>query len=390
MAEKRKDSNKRVLYSGESQRKDGRYMYRYTDIFGVRQCIYAPTLAELRQKEQKIKKDLEDGIVVSGGKITVSELLDNYLKSNPKWKDSTRAMKVYNVNKLKTYPLSQMKIKDVRVSHVKQLMISMNESGIKKSSLRTYLNILKLAIQIAVDDDLIRKNPCNISLNFLPNENLDKNILTEEQEAKFLKYIKETSKSDWLYDVLIILLETGLRIGELCGLTLDNIDLKNRVIHIDHQLGKNYNEKSELWQITSTKTGTSIRDIYITDRAYNSFLNLIERRSKNTTVEPIINGYTKFLLTSNKKWRIVTNSMVRYELNSAITKYNKEHKEQIPHLSPHSLRHTFCTRMAEKGLSSSSLQYIMGHAKIATTMDIYTHWSGSLAINEMERISQIE
>jgi len=390
MAEKRKDSNKRVLYSGESQRKDGRYMYRYTDIFGVRQCIYAPTLAELRQKEQKIKKDLEDGIVVSGGKITVSELLDNYLKSNPKWKDSTRAMKVYNVNKLKTYPLSQMKIKDVRVSHVKQLMISMNESGIKKSSLRTYLNILKLAIQIAVDDDLIRKNPCNISLNFLPNENLDKNILTEEQEAKFLKYIKETSKSDWLYDVIIILLETGLRIGELCGLTLDNIDLKNRVIHIDHQLGKNYNEKSEMWQITSTKTGTSIRDIYITDRAYDSFLNLIERRSKNTTVEPIINGYTKFLLTSNKKWRIVTNSMVRYELNSAINRYNKEHKEQIPHLSPHSLRHTFCTRMAEKGLSSSSLQYIMGHVKIATTMDIYTHWNGSLAINEMERISQIE
>ena len=79
MGEKRKDTKGRVLKTGESQRKDGIYQYRYTDCRGQRQCVYAPTLQELRQKEKAIQKQIDDGIDYEAGQITVIELLEKYI-----------------------------------------------------------------------------------------------------------------------------------------------------------------------------------------------------------------------------------------------------------------------------------------------------------------------
>ena len=79
MSEKRKDYKGRILKTGESQRKDGIYQYRYTDCRGKRQCVYAPTLQELRQKEKDIQKQIDDGIDYEAGQITVIELLEKYI-----------------------------------------------------------------------------------------------------------------------------------------------------------------------------------------------------------------------------------------------------------------------------------------------------------------------
>lgn len=79
MSEKRRDSKGRVLKDGESQRKNGSYMYRYTDIHKKRQYIYAKTLEELRKQEEIIRNDLGDGIDYSAGEITVAQLVDRYV-----------------------------------------------------------------------------------------------------------------------------------------------------------------------------------------------------------------------------------------------------------------------------------------------------------------------
>ena len=79
MSEKRKDHKGRILKTGESQRKDGIYQYRYTDCRGKRQCVYSPTLQELRQKEKEIQKQLDAGIDYEAGQITVIELLEKYI-----------------------------------------------------------------------------------------------------------------------------------------------------------------------------------------------------------------------------------------------------------------------------------------------------------------------
>ena len=79
MSEKRKDSKGRVLKDGESQRVNGTYDYRYTDIHKKRRCIYAKSLAELRKKEDELRRDMADGIDYAAGEMTVAELVDRYM-----------------------------------------------------------------------------------------------------------------------------------------------------------------------------------------------------------------------------------------------------------------------------------------------------------------------
>ena len=78
MSEKRKDSRGRILKDGESQRKNGTYMYRYADIHKRRKYVYAKTLEDLRKQEELVKRDLADGIDYAAGEITVAELVDRY------------------------------------------------------------------------------------------------------------------------------------------------------------------------------------------------------------------------------------------------------------------------------------------------------------------------
>ena len=79
MSEKRKDSKGRVLKDGESQRANGTYDYRYTDIHKKRRCIYAKSLTELRKKEEELWRDLADGIDYAAGEMTVADLVDRYM-----------------------------------------------------------------------------------------------------------------------------------------------------------------------------------------------------------------------------------------------------------------------------------------------------------------------
>lgn len=88
--ERRKDNKGRVLQKGESQRKDGRYVYQYNDIYGKRKCVYADTLSDLRKKEKQIDRDLDDNIDTSGAKITLNEQFDKYISLKTQMRNSTK------------------------------------------------------------------------------------------------------------------------------------------------------------------------------------------------------------------------------------------------------------------------------------------------------------
>lgn len=385
MAEKRKDNKGRNLFTGESQRKDGSYMYRCTDDYGKRHTVYAPTLKELREKEKELQKDIADGLSITNGNITVSELLQIYFDSNKKWKISTITQKRYAINIINQYPIAKMRINQVRTSHIKGFYLTLFNIGIHKGGIAGYHNVLRPAFEIAKQDDWIKKNPCNIRLDFLPPSTKRKEILSKEQEEDFLNFVKETEKLKWYYDIFVLMLETGLRIGETVGLTLNDIDLKNRKLTVDHQLRVTLCcDSGKSLRVDTLKTENGKRDIYISDRAYESILRLIERRNKETPVEIIIDGYSKFLLKSSKQSKIVTHKMIEYHLAKSVKMYNESHKKKIPHITPHSLRHTFCTRMIENGIDIKSLQYIMGHTDVKMTLDIYTHMSGEVAMCGMK------
>lgn len=388
MAGKRKDSKGRNLFTGESQRKDGSYMYRCTDDSGKRHTVYAKNLNELREKERQINKDIADRLNITSGNMTVHDLVMHYISLNTKWSENTRYQRVTYARKVAESEIGSIRIKDLKPLHVKEFyhrinMESMSAGGIES----TYQRLLRPAFEMAVENDYIRKNPFNIKLDFLEQRHKYSVALTEHQIKKFFDFVLSQQLELMYYHIFTVFIETGLRISELCGLTIHDIDFNNRILDINHQLL--YRKENNSFYISSLKTESSNRKIYLSDKAYISLLYLTLNRNVDSALE--VDGYTDFLLAKKKRSGLITHVMISKHLKKCVKLYNEKYPEdQIPIITPHDFRHTFCTRMIEKGLDIKSLQYLMGHSRTNTTMDIYTHWSASKAVDSMKSINSIE
>ena len=381
MAEKRKDNKGRVLRAGESQRSNGSYMYRYTDIHGQRKYVYDKDLNSLRNKIKKIEKDLQDGIDFEAGNITVIELLEKYLRQKLNIKKQTKASYEQILSNIRKNKIANRKVKHIKTSDAKEFYISLHDSGLSKGTISNYRNILRPAFAMAVEDELIRKNPFETNLSFLQNDAVTKIALTETQEYQFLKFIEGHKTLKKYYDIDVILFETGLRVGEMVGLTTDCIDLKNRTLKVTQQICMGFHGEPFL---SDTKSKSGEREIYISDKAYKSFVNLLQRRK--SFPEKIIDGKGKFLLLSDTNCGIVPASTIRYHLKTASEKIKMIYPD-FPEVTPHICRHTFCTKMIDKGIDPKTLQYLMGHANVSITLDRYTHKSNEKAIETMRVIT---
>ena len=391
---KRQDSKGRNLRLGESQRKDGRYVYKYTEIFGKPQFVYAWKLVptdktptgkrddkSLREKEKQIKKDLDDGIDTIGGKMTVCQL---YAKKNNQKKNIKRNTEIgrqYLMNALENDPLGMRAIDTVKQSDAKEWAIRMNDKGYSYKTIDNYKRSLKASFYMAIQDDCIRKNPFHFKLSdVLEDDTEPKVILTPEQEEKLLSFMETDNVYSKYRDEVILLLETGLRISELCGLTT-HIDMLNRVINIDHQLLR---DTEVGYYISTPKTKNGKRELPLTERAYQALERILKNRGKAQPL--VVDGYSNFLFLNREGLPKVAGnyeSMVR----GLIKKYNKTHEDKLPNITPHSFRHTYCTNMANKGMNPNTLQYIMGHANITMTLGYYAHGTFQSAKAELERLA---
>lgn len=381
MAEKRKDNKGRVLRTGESQRSNGSYMYRYTDPNGKRRYIYDKDLNSLREQIKKIEKDLQDGIDFEAGNITVIELLEKYLHQKRNLKKQTKVAYEQILSNIRKHKIANRKVKDIKTSDAKEFYISLHDSGLSRGTISNYRNLLRPAFAMAVEDELIRKNPFETNLSFIQNDAVTKIALTETQEKLFLKFIEGHKTLKKYYDIDVILFETGLRVGEMVGITTDCIDLKNRTLKIKQQICMGFHGDPF---ISDTKTKSGEREIYISDKAYRSFVNLLQRRK--SFPEKIIDGRGKFLLLSDTNCGIIPASTIRYHLKTASAKIKKIHPD-FPEVTPHICRHTFCTKMIDKGIDPKTLQYLMGHANVSITLDRYTHKSNEKALETMKIIT---
>lgn len=365
---KRKDKKGRVLRAGERQRSNGAYEYRYQDEKNVTRSIYAKTLDELREKEEQIQKDLSDGIDIEGSNITVSELVDLYM--GLKRKLGPNSIRAYQtaVNRIKDDPFGSRKICSVKKLDAKRFYVKLHDSGLKQNTIGVYHAILRPAFEMAVDDDLIRKNPFKFTLaDVLPNDAELRNALTKEQQAAFLTFIREHGSGNY-YDDIVILLECGLRVSELYGLTKKDIDFEKRCIHVNRQLCRTAERP---YFIKDPKTSCGIRCIPMSETAYQTFRHIFENR-KQPKIEWIVDGYSGFLFL-DKNGRPKTAMHLQNYLRCMEAKYVKLHGKKPPHVSPHVLRHTFCTNMQQAGIDVKSLQYLMGHSHASVTLDVYTH-----------------
>lgn len=397
---KRTDNKGRVLRNGEMQRsQDGRYVFKYFDISGKRKMIYAVTLVELREKEQKLQRDLQDGIDThSAETISLNDMFDMYMETKQKkLRESTKCN--YNAmwnHRIRKSSLVNMKLSKIKPLHIDKFYADMAAEGLAEKTIRLLHHLIFPALEMAVDNDYIRKNP---------SKNSDDKICGAKKERKALSIVEHNALLDFIWEnpayelyspMIAFALATGLRVGELTGLRWENIDLKNNKIFVRQQLlYKNYGDGCR-FHIQKLKTDAGLRDIPMRENARKALFKQKELLLKIGKRGQGVDGIEDFVFVNSQGNPFATNA-INLVLDNIVKDYNKMERDrakkecrdcfELPHISAHILRHTACTRFAEEGLDAKTLQIIMGHSNISITLDTYTHLDNSTI---QERIENLE
>lgn len=383
MSEKRKDNKGRILRTGESQRKDLSYQYRYTDIQKKRRTVYASDLRELREKEKEIQRQLDDGVDYAAGKITVIKLLERYISLKQGVRYNTKVGYNFVMNLVKKEDFGYLQIRDIKVSDAQKWIMKLHDDGKGYSTITSVRGVIKPAFQMAYNEDIIRKNPFDFKLaDVVPNDSQKRIAMTDEQQKIWMGFIREDKTYKKYYDEFAGLLGTGMRVSEFCGLTKSDLDFQNRRIWVDKQLVR---ERGGKYYVEKTKTECGVRFIPMTNDVYRSLKNILANRPKLKT-EMIVDGYSGFLLM-DKNGHPKVALHIENEMRWAMKKYKKLHPDQpLPNITPHVFRHTFCTNMANAGMDIKTLQYLMGHSDVGVTLNVYTHASYDRAAEQMANI----
>ena len=408
MAKTRRDDRGRVLRKGEVQRaSDKRYMYTYTDPMGRRRFIYANDLTELREKEKKLVKDQMDGLdLYVAGKATVNDTFDRYLSTKFQLRETTRSNYIYMYDKYVRETFGKKKIAEIKYSHVLQFYLHLlNEEELALSTLDVINTLLHPTFQLAVRDEIIRKNPSDGVMKEICRES-DKTrgmrrALTLEQQRAFMGYIANHPVYYHWWPLFTVLLGTGCRIGEALGLRWDDLDFENRVININHSMvyypvGES---RTSVQKISKPKTEAGIRTVPMLDMVYDAFMFEREEQEESGFNQTVIDGMSGFVFVNrnggvpNPQTINRTIKRIAHNYNSEeVVQAKKERREPIilPDFSCHHLRHTFCTRLCEHETNLKVIQAIMGHRNIETTMDVYAEATERKKQQTFENLSKLD
>ena len=367
MANKRRDHKNRILKTGESQRKDLTYMYRFTDAKGKRQCVYANTLEALREKEAEIQKTLERGILYDGNTITVSELCERYLEQKVKAKTYSKQTQASILKRIQKSEISDIPIAKIRTSMAKAYTLSLEDEDIAYGTIRNTYLFLKAAFRFAYEDDIIPKNPFDFKFSsVMSGKNGKRDGLTPDEQKELLKFISGSRCFTKRLDDIIILIGTGLRIGEFCALTKDDIDFSKKTINVNKQIQR---YQGGIIKITEPKTEAGNRMIPMNDDVLEAMWRVMKRRSEFKT-EIVLDGYTGFLFR-NQDGNVALPHNYESFCRRVQKAFNDTHTMQV-RITPHVFRHTFCTNLVRAGVNITSIQYLMGHSNADLSLNVYT------------------
>ncbi|MBQ0064368.1 MAG: site-specific integrase [Firmicutes bacterium] len=385
MAEKRRDSRGRILQTGETQRSDGSYRYK-TRVNGKEIYLTSWRLIRsdvtpkgkkdslcLRDQIRELNWDIDEKIHFQGGGYTVFSLASKYCSQKVGVKKTTKVGYQTVLNILKKEKFSSMKIADVGMIEAKEFLIKLQRDDSRSfSSIHCVRGVLRPAFQSAVDDNLIRKNPFEFPLSeVLIDDSTRRQALTRKQMKQFLEFVKRDNHYSQYYEGMYILFHTGMRISEFCGLTHSDIDLKNRVVSVNRQLL--YRGKNDMWvESTKSTSGERLLPIPAKDEELFRCFEHLYKKAKKRKSNPSVGKVKGFLYLSEAGLPMVGYQWSK-KFTFAVSSYNRMYKEELPKITPHVCRHTYCSLMIKSGANPKTVQKLMGHASIEITMDLYTH-----------------
>lgn len=402
----RKDGKGRALRKGECYRKDGRYSFGYTDPFGQRKFIYSKNLVTLRQREDQIIRDQMDGLnIYVAGSATNNDVFSRYISTKSELRSTTYSNYVWTWDHFIKDGFGKKKIGDVKYSDILYFYnFLLKEEGIQISTLENINTVLRPTFQLAVRDDVIRKNPCDGAYAEIKKRNGGcrklRHALTVEQQREFTRYVGDSPVFDGWYPLFVFLLGTGCRIGEAVGIRWDDIDFDKREININHSLTY-YPRREDTYvcefRVSEPKTEAGIRTIPMMQPVYEVLKDEYERQMEEGFCVKEIDGMTNFVF-SNRFGSPHNPAAVNRAIKRIVDAHNaeeevtakKEKREpiMIPRFSCHIFRHTFASRFCENETNIKVIQEVMGHADVSTTMNIYAEVNGETTRESLENLAK--
>ena len=271
------------------------------------------------------------------------------------------------------------------------------ESNVKVNTIDSIHTVLHQVLELGVEDDYLRYNPSDNALKELKKaRNFDdekRRALTVAEQELFENFLSKQGQYHKWYPIFIVMLWTGMRVGEITGLRWCDIDLEEETISVNHTLVyyDKRNEERCTFAINTPKTKAGERIIPMLPKVKEAFL-MEKKYQEECGLESkaVIDGYRDFIFINrfgNVQHQGTLNKALRRIIRDCnfevLDKENSDKSVILPKFSNHSLRHTFATRLCEANVNVKAMQDILGHADSATTMDVYAEATRELKKSEL-------
>ena len=369
------------LATGFRKRKSGGYEYRFT-YNGVRYSVGGATTAECKKKAKEKQALLDVGVYQTNDKITLNQYFDEWIKQKEMAvKEST--IFIYKVifhgniapilGKHKVKTLERRQVVDMLKHIAKE-----RGTGAASHARRLIVSVLNGAMK----DDIVLRNVAAGIPSFKATSKPARETIHRELTDQELKIFFSLAKVSRYYNVFKFLLNTGVRVGECCGLQWKDIDRKHGIVHIRKTVTR---DKEGKWVLgDTTKTRTSKRDIPM-NKAIREIIENQWGLYCNTHNGIALND----LVFSNEHEGIINtgslNGLITHVLNR-----RKGPKVKIAPFSVHAFRDTFASRAIRAGIAPNTLKELMGHSSLSMTMDLYAHVNQQDKIESMEKLQAID